>query len=552
MLFNLDIKNIAVIEDLTFEPGEKMSVLTGETGAGKSVIIDSVNLILGARTNKNLIRYGCEKARVSAMFSLNAEVLKVLEENGIETEDDCLLISREITVDGKSIARVNGNMVSVGVLKNLAVHLVDIHGQHDNQSLLTPSKHINFLDSYAQNSVELTEYQELYNELRRLKNEYSELTKNEQDRVYKIDLLKYQTGEIEKANLKAGEKEELTEQHLLISNAEKISRGINLAYSNLYDSEKNVNDLMSKVLTDLSEISEYDNQISDFKARLEGAYYEIEDISHELKNYSNRIDFDEQRLEEIEQRLDLIKKLEKKYGGSIENCLEFYEKSKNELDLLENSDVRCDELLKEIDKLNEKISIAAKKLSDKRKKAAKELSENIEKHLHELEMEKASFLVEVTECEEYRSNGLDKVIFLFSANPGQPPKELSEIASGGELSRVMLAIKSVLSESDEVETLIFDEIDTGVSGEAAQKIAIKLSRLAKCKQVICISHQPQLAAIGDNHFKIQKEIQDGVTKTKISKLDSEERINELARMIDGNNITNTSILHAKEMLERGC
>ena len=551
MLFNLDIKNIAVIEDLTFEPGEKMSVLTGETGAGKSVIIDSVNLILGARTNKNLVRYGAQKARVSAMFSNNSEVIRILEENGIDSEDENLLINREITADGKSIARVNGNMVPVGVLKELSVHLVDIHGQHDNQSLLTPSKHINFLDSYAQNNEELSEYQELYNELKRLKNEYSELTQNEQDRNYKIDFLKYQTEEIEKAKLKLGEKEELTEQHLIISNSEKISRGINLAYSNLYDSEKNVNDLMSKVMSDLSEISEYDNQISDLKARLEGAYYEIEDISHELKNYLSYIDFDEQRLEEIEQRLDLIKKLEKKYGGSIKSCLEFYEKSKSELDILENSDIRCDELLKEIDKLNEKISKASKKLSDTRKKAAKELSENIEHHLHELEMEKASFLVDITEYDEYQSNGLDKVTFLFSANPGQPPKELSEIASGGELSRVMLAIKSVLSESDEVDTLIFDEIDTGVSGEAAQKIAVKLSKLAKGKQVICISHQPQLAAIGDNHFKIQKEIKDTVTKTKITKLDSEERVNELARMIDGNNITNTSILHAKEMLERG-
>lgn len=550
MLFNLDIKNIAVIEDLSFEPGEKMSVLTGETGAGKSVIIDSVNLILGARTNKNLVRYGCEKAKVSAMFSLNSEALKVLEENGIDSEDDNLLISREITIDGKSIARVNGNMVSVSVLKDLSVHLVDIHGQHDNQSLLTPSKHINFLDSYAQNSIELSEYQKIYNELKRLKNEYRELTKNEEERNYKIDFLKYQTEEIEKANLKLGEKEELTTEHSLIANAEKISRGINSAYSDLYDNEKNVNDLLSKVLSELSEITEYDSLISDLKTRLDEAYYEIEDISHELKNYSGQIDFDEQRLEEIEQRLDLIKKLEKKYGGSIENCLAFYEKSKNELDLLENSDVRCDELLKEIDKLNEKILKAAKKLSDTRKKAAKELSKNIENHLHELEMEKASFLVDVIEFEEYQSNGSDKVTFLFSANPGQPPKELSEIASGGELSRVMLAIKSVLSESDEVETLIFDEIDTGVSGEAAQKIAVKLSKLAKGRQVICISHQPQLAAISDNHFKIQKEVNNGVTKTNILKLDSEERINELARMIDGNNITNTSILHAKEMLER--
>ncbi|MDY3929981.1 MAG: DNA repair protein RecN, partial [Clostridia bacterium] len=501
--------------------------------------------------NKALVRYGSDKAEVSAMFSVNDNIAKVLEQNGISAEDDSFIINREITADGRSIARINGSMVPLALSRDLSHLLIDIHGQLDNQALLTQSKHIDFLDSYAGNSAILDEYKNLYDELRKNEKELNKLSQNEQERLSKIDLLKYQIDELSKAKLISGEEEELEEESAIISNSEKITEAVNGAYNDLYDSELSAYDNISSALSKLSSISEFDDRLSDMYSRLNDAVYAVEDVSHELREYLSEIEFDPERYDEVSERLDLIKKLKRKYGGSVDACIEFLNNAQEEADILQNSDERCEQLTSEIKKIKAKMEAVGERLTDTRKKAAVKLAKEIEKNLHELDMDKAQFCVSIKKFAEYTSKGFDDVEFIFTANPGQPMKGLAAIASGGELSRVMLAMKTVLADSDRVDTLIFDEIDTGVSGSAASKIAKKLALLGKSKQVICISHQPQLAAESKNHFKITKNVSDNNTRTEIKKLDREERIREVARIIDGSSITETSVLHAKEMLERG-
>lgn len=547
MLLNIDINNIAVIENISFSPDVGMTVLTGETGAGKSVIIDSVNLVLGARTNKSLVRHGTDRARVSAMFCVNDEIRSVLAENSIEAEDE-LIITREITADGKSISRINGEMVTGTLLREISHLLVNIHGQHDNQALLNPSKHIDFLDRYADNGELLMEYKTEYQKLKEYQKELENLTKNEQDRLSKIDLLKYQTDELKKAQLTVGEEEELKAEFTIMSNSEKLSKGAAAAFGYLYENDMNSYDFINKAITELSQLTSYDERLSGIYERIFDASYQIEDASHELRSYIDEIEYNPERIDELSARLDLIKKLERKYGATVEDCIEFYDKAQNELDSLTNSDVRCEELLESIKNTRVGLSKIARQLSKAREKAAKELSAEIVKNLYELDMERAVFTVSVKESDDFLQNGCDMVEFMFSANPGQPEKGLSEIASGGELSRVMLAMKTVLSSADEVDTLIFDEIDTGVSGSAAKKIAKKLSVLGEKKQVICISHQPQLAAASDYNFRIEKTVENDVTRTVIKKLDADEKVNEIARIIDGAEVTKASIEHAKEMI----
>lgn len=549
MLCNIDIKNVAVIENMSFAPLAGMSVLTGETGAGKSVLIDCLNLILGARTNKSLIRHGEKKASVSAMFSSNDEINKLLETVGIDAEDE-IIIQREITDDGKSIARINGNMVPASFLREIAPFIVDIHGQHDNQMLLNSSRHIDFLDSYADLYELRSKYNVLYNKLKQINNEIETLNRNEQERLSKIDLLKYQTDELISADLKEGEEELLKEESILISSSEKLSESLMRAYANLYDNENNAYDFINKALKSLEEVSGLDKSIESIFERLSDAMYAIKDSAVELRDFAERTEFNAQRLDEISERLDLIKKLERKYGSTIKECLEFLEHASNELDSLVNYDERTAVLLKEKENIIKEMSTLAVDLNSKRANAAKKLSEEIQNELHDLDMEKAKFLVDIKIADDFKSYGKDVVEFMFTANPGQPLAELAKIASGGELSRVMLGMKTVLSKDDGADTLVFDEIDTGVSGNAALKIAKKLSALGKFKQVICVSHSPQLAAVADYNFKIEKFSDSDNTTTKIFSLGYEERLLELARMIDGESISKASIEHAKEMLER--
>lgn len=541
MLTGLDIKNIALIEQLNIEVNEGMTVLTGETGAGKSIIIDAVNLLLGARTNKTLVRYGTEKARVQGLFSANSDVCSLLSEQGIDAEDE-VVVSREITADGKSVCRINGTLVPQNVLRDIGAYLINIHGQQDNQALLTPARHIDFLDSYAK--TDLSAFSELYAKRKEILRQIDVLTKNEQERIGRIDLLRYQVDELAEAELRVGEAEELSEDKKIIENAEKIAGAISEAYNALYE-ENSAYDSISVAASALSRISGIDGKLDEIASRISDMQYAIEDCVHELKGFADGVEYDENVLNDIEERLDLITKLQRKYGGSEEAALSYMKNAEAELLQLENADETVSELSEELSKIDAKMKAEAEKITKLRTEAAKKLQSEIEASLAELSMPKVKFEIMLTPC-EYNQKGADSVEFMISPNVGEPLKPLAQIASGGELSRVMLAIKSIVA--DGVDTLIFDEIDTGVSGSAAQKIAKKLSALSKGKQVICVSHQPQLAAAADNHCMIKKREDGERTVTEVRQLSAEERITELARIIDGDNITETAINHAKEML----
>lgn len=541
MLLGLDIKNIALIEKLNIEVKEGMTVLTGETGAGKSIIIDAVNLLLGARGGKNLVRYGEEKASVQGLFSVGDRLDAVLEENGIELCDE-LVVSRSLTADGKSVCRINGSMVSQNVLREIGAELINIHGQQDNQALLTPSKHIDFLDGYAK--IDLVEYADLFAKRKEILKKIEALSKNEEERLSRIDLLKYQVSELSSAELKDGEKAEIQAEKVIIENAEKIVGAISEAYNVLYE-ENSAYDSVSVASASLSKISGIDGKIDEITAKITDIQYEIEDLVHELKGVLDGVEYDEQVLNDMEERLDIITKLERKYGGSEGSAILYLKNAREELDSLENADEMVSGLALELENINKKLEKSAKELTKKRRMGADRLQKEIEAALSGLDMPKVKFDISISEC-EFDKKGADNVEFMISPNPGEPLKPLVQIASGGELSRVMLAIKSIIN--DGIDTMIFDEIDTGVSGSAAQKIAKKLSALSKGRQVICVSHQAQLAATADNHCVIKKQEEDGRTVTKIRELSIEERVNELARIIDGDNITETAIKHAKEML----
>lgn len=551
MLNHLSIKNVAVIDSLEVAVKEGVSVLTGETGAGKSIIIDSINMILGDRANKELVRFGEEKAVVQAVFEANKAALWLLKENDIEAEDNQIIISRRVTSDGKSVARVNGTVVTLSLLREIADCLINIHGQHDNQALLTPPKHINFLDDYADNSALMEEYCAVYAKAKSIKRQLSSLEMDEKEKMQRIDLLEYQVKEIEKANLTVGEEEDLKEQRDIAANAEKIKSAVNEAYANLYENEGSPSayDSLSVAAGVLSEISEFNPTLKTVCDTVTEAVYTLEDAAHELRAFGDGVDFDEAALNEIEERLDLISKLKRKYGRTIEEILKFLENGKNELESIKMSDEKTAELQKELERAIKELGEAGKRLSESRKKSAKELQEKIERSLAELNMEKAKFCVRVETNGEFFENGMDKVEFLISANPGEPLKPLVKIASGGELSRVMLAIKSILADSDGVDTLIFDEIDTGVSGNAALKIAKKLTEIGRSKQVICITHLPQLTAAADTHYLISKNTDGALASTTLTELDAKGREEELARIIDGGDMSSLALEHAREMLK---
>lgn len=534
MLEQLSIKNVAVIDSLDVTLKDGMTVLTGETGAGKSIIIDSINMILGSRTNKELVRHGTDRAEVQAVFSADDDTAKLLEKNGIECEDGTIIISRRVTSDGKSTARINGTIVTLGTLREIADRLINIHGQHDDQALLTPSKHVSFLDAYAKCAPELERYKALYAECRKVSRELDGLLTNEQEKLQRSDLLSYQIDEITAAKLTPGEEESLKEQLSLLENAEKISVNAEKTYAYLYDNPDGMSayDLISSAVDAMSEISELSDELRSAYGSLTGAMYSIEDAAREIRDFGEGIEFDEQALNDAEERLDLINRLKRKYGGSVEDILAFCEKAQTELEGITHSGERADELKAKLGELKSRLKTAAQALSEKRRAAAEKLQSEIEAALHELNMEKALFSVQVAPG-KYSPNGADTVEFMIATNPGEDLKPLAKIASGGELSRVMLAIKSILAKTDSVGTLIFDEIDTGVSGAAAQKIADKLKDIGSSKQVICISHLPQLAAAADNHFLIVKDVEGELAKTTLLELDTEGRVRELARIVGG-------------------
>ena len=442
MLNQLSVRNVAVIDKLDINLHDGVSVLTGETGAGKSIIIDSINMILGDRANKELVRYGTDKAVVQAVFDAPKSVINILEENDIDVEDETVIITRQVTKEGKSAARINGMVVTLNILREISDRLINIHGQHDNQALLTPIRHITFLDAYADNEEYINRYKDILSKKREIEKKISSLEMDEQEKMQRIDLLEYQVKEIKKASLEKGE-EDLREQRDIYTNAEQITKSVNEAYMNLYEGDEiqSAYDGISIAVNEISQISDLNPQLKSIYDTLNEIMYSLEDTAHEIKEFGETVEFDEQTLNEIEERLDLISRLKRKYGNSIEEILEYLKKAESELNDIKLSDERTNELKEELKNITKELKEKGNVLTQRRENAAKVLEENIEKSLHELNMEKSKFKVNIENDGTFYDNGMDKVEFLISTNPGEPLKPLVKIASGGELSRTMLALR---------------------------------------------------------------------------------------------------------------
>ena len=551
MLKNLYIENIAVIEKTSIDFTGGMNVLTGETGAGKSIIIDSINAILGNRTSRDLIRTGAESAFVSAEFTdISDEAVSILEEYGYEAEEDLsVMIQRELSLSGKGRCRIGGRPAPVSVLRSIGEKLIDIHGQHASYELMSPERHISYIDKLGALDSELEAYRAVYREYVSLRGELSRMVDDESERIRKADLLRYQIDELEKADLWVGEYEELSERKKLIENAERISQGLELANSYLAGSEDSDGAvaLLEMASDSLSDISDCIPGAAEVLTRLNNAIYEIEDCREELVSMSDQADTGLDDINQVEERLDLIYSLGKKYGVTIEEMLSYLENARKELEKLEGFEENRDVLYARCNEAKEKASEIAGAISEKRKKISREFESSVKKEMTYLDMPNVELVVDIATC-PLDSNGIDKIEILISTNPGEPPKPVARIASGGELSRMMLAIKNVLSDKDPVDTLIFDEVDTGISGSAAQKVGLKLREVSSSRQVMCVTHLAQIAALADSHFKIEKSVVDGKTYTQVSRLDHEGRKNELARIIGGVEITQATLDYAEEML----
>jgi len=543
----LHIENIAVIEqaDISFDQG--FNILTGETGAGKSIVIDAISAILGERAYRDMIRTGTTKSSVRAVFT-DVPELSWFAENGV-TYDNETIIQREVYLDGKNVCRVNGCLVTVSILRKLGIQLINIHGQHDSASLFDEANHLSFLDAFADNEVLRLTYSEKYTEVAALRREIDSLTMDEGEKLRRMETLKFQIAEIEKANLEAGEDEALEERRKILQNAEKLSDGMNAAVDCLYggDETDGAASLLAEAERELARLSRFTDAYAQLHEKVADLMYQVQDAAEELRDARDDLSYSAGELDQIESRLDIIHKLRRKYGASCADILEYLEKAKWELDEIEFADDHLERLNKKLQKAEKAAWDAAYALRDNRIASAQKLSERILTELAQLDMPKVQFSCEFTEL-ELASNGADAVSFYMSANAGEALKPLSKVASGGELARIMLAMKNVLAEKDQVATLIFDEVDTGVSGRAAQRVAEKLKSVAMHKQVLCVTHLPQLAALADTHLLIAKEERQGRTYTSVTPLDIEGRKRELARIIGGANITETTLKSAEEML----
>lgn len=538
MLCRLKISNIAVIDntEISFESG--LNVLTGETGAGKSLIIDSLNLILGGRGSRDLIRSGEKKASVEASFFLPGSDL---------AEDGMIVIKREIYTDGRNMCAINGNMVTTSQLREFGEGLCDIHGQHENQSVMRQGSHIHFLDKYAGNDDELQSVGNLYEKRKSLSDEIKRLRDISGESLKKLDMLTFWADEIEKANLKPGEEEELLQAKTIMKNAEKIKNAVFKAHSLLYGGEVSARDLLSMTASELDSVSAYDENLKPAISEIYDALYKTEEAAEELLSYGDTLSFESQELEDTEDRLNLIHKLKSKYGSTIEEIIRYGENSRREAELIETSGDKLSELERELEKTEASLKAASGLLSEKRKKVSEEIENRVMEELSQLDMSKVVFKISITPT-DFTPIGCDKVEFLISTNPSEPPKPLVKIASGGEISRICLALKTVLAKADTVPTLVFDEIDAGISGRASLKTGNKLRLLAQDRQILCITHLPQIAACAHNHYYIDKVMEGGSFKTTVKLLDYNGRIHELARIISGDNITESTLKAAKEMI----
>ena len=549
MLSLLHIENIAVIEsaDISFDRG--FNVLTGETGAGKSIVIDAISAILGERAYRDMIRTGAAKASVRAVFT-DVPEYPWFSENGVDYDPETV-IQREIYLDGKNICRVNGSLVSVSILRKLGIQLINIHGQHDSASLFDEENHLAFLDAFADNQSLRESYSQAYQKVAELRREIDSLTMDESEKLRRMETLKYQIGEIEKAQLEPGEDEALEQRRKLLQNAEKLSSGLEEATQCLYGGEDTdgAAGLLAQAEHALARLGRFSDSFQSIHDRVADLMYQVQDAAEEVRDTRDSLNYSADELEQIESRLDVIHKLRRKYGVTCEDILAYLEKAKRELDEIEFADDHLERLKGKLKKAEKTAWDQALALRKNRQEKAELLSQRILTELSQLDMPRVQFSCRFQEL-ELTPNGADGVAFYMSANAGEALKPMSKVASGGELARIMLAMKNVLAEKDQVNTLIFDEVDTGVSGRAAQKVAEKLRSVASHKQVLCVTHLPQLAALADTHLLIAKSERDGRTYTSVTPLDLEGRKRELARIIGGANITQTTLKSAEEMLRR--
>lgn len=551
MLAQLFIQNIAVIEKASIDLEKGFTILTGETGAGKSIIIDAIHAVLGERTSKELVRTGASSASVSALFTgLDKETLALLDQLSIPKEEDgSVLIQRDIRLEGRSTCKINGAPVTVSMLKQLGPRLVTIHGQHESYELLSPEVHMTYLDSFGGLEGLLSEYQTAYHELRETQRQLEALETDEGEKAHLSDLLHYQIDEIETANVREGEREELESQREIIRNSEKIAEALELLRGLLSGDEENEGLLsgVSQASSEAERVSAYLPELEDASKKLREAGYLLEDVDATLRNTA--VDFNPELLESIEERLDLLYKLGLKYGGSEEKILAFLEDCRTRLHQIEFSDEERERLETRYEEEKKKAISLAKQLSENRKTVSGQFIRQVKEELAFLNMPGIEFETEIQRVPLY-AMGCDRIQFLVSANKGEPPKPMSKIASGGELSRIMLAIKTVLSGKDKVDTLIFDEVDTGISGAAANKVGQKLKQVSRDRQVLCITHLAQIAALADHHFLISKHVEGDRTFTQVKELDFEGRKREVARIIGGDSITQLQLEMAEEMLRK--
>lgn len=557
MLCELHIKNVAVIDEITVAFHTGFNVLTGETGAGKSILIDALNMAAGGRTSKDLIRSGAEYALVDAVFSVENNIKPLISELGIDDEDDALILSRRIGTDGKSRCRINGSPVPLSTLREIGEALLTIHGQHDNQDLLTAGTQMSFVDELGGLGGILNEYQNAYRDYKEAEEYLASLSIDESDKARKIDLLTFQIDEISKVQLRAGEEEELNERKTFLNNAEAIAENVNAAYDGLYagGGRDSAYDILQSAVINLQKAAGYDEKLSECCDRLSSVLADMEDVTYDLKNYIEKTDFEPGETDRVEERLHTIYGLKRKYGNSAEKIIKYLENAKEELQMIEQNDELLAAAAREAEKKKERLTEMADILSERRNETAKKLENAARTELSDLDMQKMRFSVHLEEKTDddgncvYTADGKDNIEFLISGNPGEALKPLQKIASGGEMSRIMLAMKSVLSDINSPDTLIFDEIDTGVSGRAAQKIAEKICLLAREKQILCITHLAQIAGMADHHYCIEKHMYEDTTKTSVAELSEEERKTELARIIGGVKVTELTLSAAQEMLD---
>lgn len=550
MLKTLSIWNFALIEHIQIEFDRGLNILTGETGAGKSILLGALGMVIGRRTNTDAIRSGADFMRVEGVFSLEEQrVRDFLMENNILTEDDMLIVTRQISAGGRNIIQINNCHTTLAILRQLGEMLVDIHGQHANQALLKPAKQLNLVDEYDAASIneQKQNYLQIYHRWQNLREKLVKSKINTQEMAQRTDMLNWQINEIQNAKLTVGEDSELDEAIKILANAEKISLLSQNAYNLLYE-DGNILGSMAQLCKDTEALSQYDENMARVHQIIEDAYFQLQDGADEIRSFGENIDYSPQKLDAMQSRMEEINKLRRKYGASIEDILAYCEKAKAELDYIENYDANLAQMEQELSTITEELKQSAATLHKMRQKNATALAENIVRELQSLSMPDAKMQINLILSDNFTENGADEIEFLFSANLGEDLKTLQKIVSGGELSRIALAVKTITAQKDDANLMVFDEVDIGVGGKTAQMMAEKIARIALTRQVICITHLPQIAAMADAHFYIHKETKDNKTFTAIEEIDYGARLAEIARMASGTELTQASLENAEEML----